>query len=142
MQQVLKSKKAIITDFLQKVWSEGNVDAVDDYLADHYSISHDPGDPWDGHTLTVSKFKERLVQSRAMAPDQVFTVEKMIEDEDNVVVGWTWKGTHLGDIPGIPATGRKTTMSGLTIYEFQNFRLCGHWQIADRLSVYQQLAKQ
>ena len=30
-------------------------------------------------------------------------------------------------------------MSGLTIYYFDGARLSGHWQIVDRLSVYQQL---
>ena len=30
-------------------------------------------------------------------------------------------------------------MSGITLYFFENDRISGHWQVADRLSVYQQL---
>lgn len=132
-------RKQILTDFLRDVWSGGKVEAVDQYLADAYTIFNDPGDPWDGQKLTVDGFKDRLVKSRAMAPDQVFCVERMLEDEAQVAAAWTWSGTHLGDIPGIPATGRKITMTGLTIYEFDGDRLCGHWQVADRLSIFQQL---
>ncbi len=141
MQHGSMGKIRIVTNFLQKVWNEGSLDAVDLYLADHYTINHDPGDPWEGQTLTMSGYKDRLVQSRAMAPDQAFTLQKTLEGKDSVAVGWTWIGSHLGDIPGFPATGKKIAMSGLTIYDFQKLRLCGHWQVADRLSVYQHLVK-
>ena len=55
-------------------------------------------------------------------------------------MAWTWKGTHIGDIAGIPATGRPIRMSGLTIYYFKKRMLVGHWQIADRLGVYRQIS--
>jgi predicted ester cyclase len=133
--------KQMLADFLQDVWTDGKVDAVDQYLADRYRIHNDPGDPWDGQTLSVEGFKDRLIQSRAMAPDQAFYVEKMVEEGNEIAVAWTWSGTHLGDIPGIAATGRKITMTGLTIYSFDGDRLSGHWQVADRLSVFQQLTQ-
>ena len=31
-------------------------------------------------------------------------------------------------------------MSGLTLYSFDGDRLSGHWQVADRLSIYRQLS--
>lgn len=133
--------QSILINFLKEIWSEGKVEAVDQYLSKSYTIHHDPGDPWDGKTLSIKEFKDRLVQSRAMAPDQIFKVERMIEDGSAIAVGWTWSGTHLGDIPGIPATGKRIVMSGLTIYDFHDHRLSGHWQVADRLSVFQQLSQ-
>jgi hypothetical protein len=33
-------------------------------------------------------------------------------------------------------------MSGATVYYFEGERLSGHWQIVDRLGVFQQLAAQ
>lgn len=141
MESAQSPRKQILADFLKDVWTDGKVDAVDQYLADSYSIRNDPGDPWDGQTLSVEGFKNRLVQSRAMAPDQIFHVEKMVGEGNEIAVAWTWSGTHLGDIPGIPATGRKITMTGLTIYGFDGDRLTGHWQVADRLSVFQQLTQ-
>lgn len=141
MAKPFSTNQSILISFLKDVWNEGNVETVDQYLSASYTIHHDPGDPWDGKSLSVEEFKDRLVQSRSMAPDQVFRVEKMVGDEADVAIGWTWAGTHLGDIPGIPATGRKITMSGLTIYQFDKNRLSGHWQVADRLSVFQQLSQ-
>lgn len=135
------SHKRVLASFLKDVWTDGKTEAVDHYLAEAYTIHSDPGDPWDGQTLSIEGFKDRLVRSRAMAPDQVFHVQTMIEEADQIAAAWTWSGTHLGDIPGIPATGRKITMSGLTIYQFYEDRLAGHWQVADRLSVFQQLTQ-
>lgn len=137
----ISQNQPILINFLEDVWNQGRVEAVDHYLSSSYTIHHDPGDPWDGKTLSIDAFKDRLVQSRAMAPDQTFTIERMVEEGQAIAVGWTWSGTHLGDIPDIPATGRHITMSGLTIYDFEGDRLCGHWQVADRLSVFQQLSQ-
>ena len=36
---------------------------------------------------------------------------------------WLWKGTHLGDLPGFPATGRPIEMSGATVYHLAATRL-------------------
>ena len=141
MEKKASQKQTTLARFLKEVWSEGKVEAVDEYLSASYTIHHDPSDPWDGKTLSIGEFKDRLVQSRAMAPDQVFEVKRMIEDGSSIAAAWTWSGTHLGDIPGFTATGRKIAMSGLTIYDFMDNRLCGHWQVADRLSVFQQLSQ-
>ena len=132
-------RKKFLQAFIDDVWSGGNLDAVDDYLAPRYTIFHDPGDLWDGQTLTIDGFKDRLVDSRAAAPDQVFATREMVAEGDRIAVAWTWHGTHLGDLPGLPATGKEITMSGLTIYYFESGRLSGHWQIADRLGIYQQI---
>ena len=133
------NRKDIVAAFLDRVWSRGDVSSVDTFIADRYHIRNDPGDPWHGQVLDREGFRERLVKSRAMAPDQVFTIVEMVEEGDRVAVAWTWVGTHLGDLPEIHATGKHITMTGLTLYSFDGDRLSGHWQVADRLGVWQQL---
>jgi len=130
----------MLAEFLDRVWSAGEIDASDRYLADSYTIHHDPGDPWEGRTLDLAAYTERARLSRAPFPDQRFAVQAMFEDGDDVVVTWLWSATHAGDYPGFPATGKRISMSGATVYYFDTRdRLTGHWQIADRLGVYQQL---
>ena len=66
----------------------------------------------------------------------------MLEDGDAIAVTWLWSATHRSDLPGFPATGQRITMSGATVYTFDaSHRLTGHWQITDRLGVYQQLQR-
>ena len=133
------ARKLVLRAFLDRVWSSGEVAAVDDFIADTYVIHNDPGDPWEGQTLTREGFKDRLIRSRAVAPDQTFSAVEMIEEGDRVAVSWRWEGTHSAEIAGIPATGRRIAMTGITIYSFDGDRLSGHWQLADRLGVYRQL---
>jgi len=131
--------KAILRQFLQDVWSNGDVESCERYIAPKYTIRHDPGDPWDRRELDLAGYQDRVVKSRAPFPDQVFTVQELIGEDNKVVVSWLWNATHRGDLPGFPATGRRITMSGITIYDFEADRLRGHWQLTDRLGVYSQL---
>jgi steroid delta-isomerase-like uncharacterized protein len=133
--------KNLVTRFIREVWSEGNIDATDKYIASTYTIHHDPGDPWDKQQLDLAGYKERVRLSRAPFPDQKFELHQLIAEDDAVVVTWFWTAAHRGDLPGFPATGRRITMSGATVYSFADRRITGHWQIADRLGVYQQLRK-
>lgn len=135
-------RKTLLSRFLQYVWSEGDIDAVDRYIADAYSIRHDPGDRWEGQTLDLAGFKNRLRLSRAPFPDQRFVVQAMIAEGNAIAATWHWMATHLGDFPGFPATGKPLRMSGMTVYDFDAAdRLTGHWQVADRLGIYQQLQR-
>ena len=125
--------------FIEDVWNQGKLESIDDYLADQYHIVHDPGDPWDGQTLSRAAFKQRVAQSRAPIPDQTFDVQTVFTQDQQVCITWLWQGTHQGEISGFKPTGHTLTMSGATVYSFQDLRISGHWQIADRLSIYQQL---
>src|SRR3974390_3126895 len=133
-------RKVLLAEFLERVWNRGDADACDRFIADAYTLHHDPGDPWDHRTLDLAAYKERLKISRAPFPDQRFEVQAMLEDGDAIAITWLWAATHLGDLPGFPATRKRITMSGATLYSFDaNDKLKGHWQITDRLGVYQQL---
>ena len=133
------ANKELLTQFLTEVWSAGNIESSDAYIAPRYTIHHDPGDPWDKQELDLAQFKERVRLSRAPFPDQCFTVKDMLAEPDKVVVTWLWTGTHKGDIPGFPATGNRIKMSGATVYYINEGRLTGHWQVTDRLGVFMQL---
>lgn len=132
-------KAHILESFIQRVWNEGDVESASDFIAPAYTIHHDPGDPWEGMTLDAEGFKDRVRESRAPVPDQRFELRDVLEVDDRVVVTWQWKGTHLGDIAGFPPSGRELSMSGVTVYYFDGGCISGHWQIADRLSIYRQL---
>jgi|SRR5579863_6510896 steroid delta-isomerase-like uncharacterized protein len=134
--------KVLLAAFIEEVWSRGQIDACDDFIGETYTVRHDPGDPWDGQTLSRDGFKERVRLSREPLPDQRFTLVSMLEDADAVAIAWTWAASHTGTIAGFAATGARLTMSGLTLYDFDGEnRIRGHWQVVDRLGVYRQLAQ-
>jgi steroid delta-isomerase-like uncharacterized protein len=132
-------RKAVLRDFIEEVWNEGKVDAVLRFVGPEYTLRHDPGDPQHGQTLDRVGYAERLVRSRAPFPDQRFEIVELIAEGDAIVMTWRWTGTHLADLPGFPASGRRVKMTGLTVYYFDGNLVVGHWQIVDRLGVFQQL---
>ncbi len=134
------SNKRILECFVTEVWNQGALDRIHDYVAPVYTIQHDPGDPWDGKALTPEGLRERICISRAPFPDQRFETVHMIGEGDLVAFAWTWIASHCGDIPGFPATTKPVKMSGLTVYSFENGKINGHWQVVDRLGVFQQLS--
>lgn len=131
--------KQTVERILTDIWSRGDTSGAADLIADRYTLFHDPGDPWEGRTLDRAGYVERVRLSRAPFPDQAYAVQSLIGDGNDVAVTWLWTGTHRGEIAGIRATGRLIKMSGATVYSFDGGRAVGHWQISDRLSVFQQL---
>ena len=136
-----EKNKEFLVSFIESVWNNGDLHAVDKFLADTYTIHHDPGDPWHKQTLSIDGFKERVRISRAPFPDQNFSIQTLVAEGNLASMTWLWKGTHKEAIPGFEASGKTIEMSGVTLYFFENDRISGHWQVADRLSVYQQLAE-
>jgi len=138
----VSGRKALLGRFLDEVWSNGDVGACARYLSDVYMIIHDPGDSWEGRRLTLAEFEQRVRHSRSPFPDQRFDVQAMLGEGREVAVTWLWSATHQGDLPGFTATGKLIRMSGATLYYFDGQdRICGHWQIADRMSIFQQLQR-
>ena len=61
--------KPRLASFLTEIWTLGRLERIPLYLGDSYQIRHDPGDPWDGQTLTQQGFRDRVAKSRAAAPE-------------------------------------------------------------------------
>lgn len=128
--------------FLDEVWNRSDLASIDRYIAPAYTIRRDSGDPWDGRTLDRALYRERLQVSRAPFPDQRFVIEEIIAEPERAAIAWRWSATHLGDLPGFPASGKTISMTGMTIYYIADGLLTGHWQEVDRLGVFRQLASQ
>ena len=129
----------ILAQFMQQVWNEGDASAVDRFLADSYVIHSDPGDPWDGRTLSMAAFKERLLVSRTPFPDLRFEIAEVVADGDRVAIAWTMHGRQTGPLGERAPTGREVRAQGMTVYYFRDGRITGHRQVVDRLTVARQL---
>jgi len=124
---------------LYETWSKDDFSELDSLIAEKYTIFSDPGDAWEGQTLDLGTYRNRLLYSRRAFPDLVFDVMQIIAERDRVAVIWKASGTHLGDLRGLPATGKRLGFSGQTFYLIQDGKAAGHWQVIDRLGFIQQL---
>jgi len=132
-------KIEIVTKFINEVWNEGSMDAVPEFIAETYTIHHDPGDPWEGKMLSHDEFKRRLKYSFDSFPDINFEISGAIEEGDHVAICWILTGTNLGRIGDIPPTNKRIRTNGITIYHFKGDLINGHTQVLNRSVVAQQL---
>lgn len=124
---------------LYRIWNDGDYSAVARLLAQTYTIHSDPGDAWEGQSLDHAAYVERARFSRNAFPDLTFEIQDLVANNDRVAVRWSAVGTQFGDLPGVPATGRRLKFAGQTIYELTDGLIAGHWQVIDRLGFVQQL---
>ncbi|MEM7538314.1 MAG: ester cyclase [Chloroflexota bacterium] len=134
-----ENNKQVLQTFMDQVWNSGDFSQIETLVAPNYEVRSDPGDPWEGQTLDIETLIERVLYSRNAFPDLCFDIQEMIEENEKVVASWIMSGTHRGDLPQLPATGQSFTISGMTIYYFDEHKICGHTQAFDRLGFLSQI---
>jgi steroid delta-isomerase-like uncharacterized protein len=72
-------------------------------------------------------------------PDVAVTAEKLMAEGDLVTVYWIARGTNTGTGNGLPATGKKVKLSGITIWRIADGKIKEEWSAFDQLSMMQQL---
>jgi steroid delta-isomerase-like uncharacterized protein len=75
----------------------------------------------------------------ASMPDLNFTVTKRIVRGDQLTVEWVASGTHRVDYPGLPATGRKFSIPGVTVVVRKNGKITRESLYYDMTEVQRQL---
>lgn len=128
--------QAAVRRWVEEGWNQGHLALVDELYAPDYAL-HDPSLP---QTLRgIEPFKQFVQGYRGAIPDIRFTIEQMLAEGDTVVWRWTARGTHRGDLMGIPPTGKTATVTGITISRFANGRWAEDWLNWDTLGLLQQL---
>jgi steroid delta-isomerase-like uncharacterized protein len=131
-----EAKKAIIRRYFDELWSQGNLGATNELITSDYAV-HDPGTP--GRQGGTEGERRAVSLYRAAFPDLHFTIEGEIADGDSVMVRWSSSGTHLGELMGLPATGRQANPTGMSLFRLADGRIAEHWCNWDTLGLMQQL---
>lgn len=127
--------KTLVRRFVEEAQTRHNLAAVDECLApDFVDHSVPPGLPPDreGVKMQFTMFFNALPDLRAIIHDQ-------IADADKVVTRKTLRGTHQGDLLGIPPTGKIVDIEVIDILRVKDGKITDHWNNVDRLGLMQQL---
>ena len=130
-----EDNKALVRRIIEEVWNQGNLAVVDE-LSDENVVNHNPpGPPLQG----PEAFKQFVLMYRSAFPDTHFTIEDEIAEGEKVVTRWTARGTHKGELMGIPPTGKQVTVTGISIDRFAGGKSIESWTNFDTLGMMQQL---
>jgi predicted ester cyclase len=72
-------------------------------------------------------------------PGGSMTIGKLVAEGDLVAVFWNGRGTNTGAGNGLPATGRKVDVTGMTVFRFVRGRIAEEWNVTDQLTLLRQL---
>jgi predicted ester cyclase len=130
-----EANTAIVRRFFEEVVNGWNLAAADELVA-HDFIEHGalPGLPpgRDG-------FKQFLAMLADAFPDLHVTIEDILTDRDKVVVRLSIRGTHRGELMGIPPTNKPATWSGIDIVRIAGGKMAERWGERDLLRLMEQL---
>ena len=69
-----------------------------------------------GEVVDPDELKSFAGTWRESFPDWHSTFEELIAEGDRVAERWTGRGTHLGELQGIPPTGKRVEAPGSVFY--------------------------
>ena len=119
-----------------ELWDKGDFEALEEVLAPEH-VTYSPSATLKPLFLDDSKELGRMIFKAF--PDSSFTIEELFAAGDRVVTRWIYKGTHEGEFMGIPPTGNKIEIGGITIARIENGKNVETWEDYDMLGWMQQL---
>jgi steroid delta-isomerase-like uncharacterized protein len=131
-----EKNKALIRRFLEEVWNKGNLDVIDELIAPEF-VQHDPASPEEMHGPEDAR--QYVQMNRNAFPDLRITVEDQVAEGKKVATRVTIRGTHQGDLEGMPPSGNRIEISAITIDRFSGGKFVETWLNSDDLGMMRQL---
>lgn len=131
-----EQNKTLVRRYNDEFWGSGDESLVEELFADNL-VDHNPA----GNDLPPGRegMRQALANFRTAFPDLTTSLEHLIAEGDKVVLRWKARGTHEGELMGIPATGKQVTLSGIDILRIENGKIAERWAEYDNLGLLQQL---
>ena len=131
-----EENKAVVRRYLEEVWSGGNLEVIDELIAEDH-VDHDPaaaqtGGGREGQRAMVQMF-------RSAFPDLHVEIGEIVAEGDLVAITWTGTGTHEGELMGVAPTGKSATVTGCGFDRVRDGVIVESWNNGDTLGMLMQL---
>jgi steroid delta-isomerase-like uncharacterized protein len=127
--------KALIRRLFAEVWNKGNLRVAGEIFSYDYTMH----DPIIKHEPGIQSYERHVTQVRATFPDIKFTIEDLVEEGNKVVILWKAQGTHKAEFLGVPDTGKRVTVTGITVTRLSRGKVAESWANWNALGMMQQL---
>jgi steroid delta-isomerase-like uncharacterized protein len=129
-----EANKALVRRFFE-AFNAGDLDSTVAVFAPN-AVVHNSGAP---DPLNLGGFRQLAAAFLAAFPGGQHSIDDMIGEGDTVVTRITYRGTHTGDLMGLPPTGKHVAVSAMTIDKIVGGKIVETWRLFDQLSMMQQL---
>jgi steroid delta-isomerase-like uncharacterized protein len=123
--------KAVAMRVFDEIFNQGKFQVADEIYAPDFQ-NHGL------HRSVDLKTDQEAVHAEKKAfPDLRMSVQEIIAEGDKVAVLWTFQGTHSrSGYEGLPATGTRVQVRGITIWRIVDGRILEEWSSFDETGAY------
>jgi steroid delta-isomerase-like uncharacterized protein len=132
-----EDNKAIARQSWEEVADHRNLELADELFVPGY-VHHDPGLPLQMQQ-SHDAYMQHLPMFYSAFPDFHLIIEDMVAERDGVATRWSFRGTHQGELMGMPGTGKKVAASGITIQRVDGGKTVEGWTLFNTLRMLQQI---
>ena len=129
-----EENKELVRRFVEEFWNQKNPSAADELMAADVVI-HMPT----GEVVDLEGLKGFAEMWRSSFPDWNSTFEELIAEGERVAERWTGRGTHQGELAGIPPTGKHVEVPGSVFYRIVDGKIVEFRGQLDMMSLMQQI---
>lgn len=113
------SVESIMKDYFT-AWNSHNIDKTASFFTDECVYE----DVALGRVIREKKeIKEFIEETFAWSPDVKFEIKSAFSSVDWICSEWLMTGTHMGDVPGLPATGKRFSIRGVSVTELRKGKI-------------------
>jgi predicted ester cyclase len=134
-----EANKALVRRHFAECITRGDPAAMEELLApDYQDFGVIPGLP--RPLPDRATFQQVIAAFHAAFPGLELTPEgEMVAEGDQVAARFRFRGTHRGELMGIPPTGNEVTITGLALYRIVGGKILQAWVEEDIYGMMQQL---
>jgi len=126
----------VIRAHIEQIWNGKDPSGIPRFISPDYH-GYDPAEP---EVIRGVEGYERHYETLTTGfPDLRITVEHVLEVGEQVSVRWFVQATHGGDFGGIPPTGRRVHVAGISVARIARRQLVEEHGITDVLGLLKQL---
>ena len=92
-----------------------------------------------GRPQGYAGLRDRALMINSALYDVSISVKVVLDDGDTVVTRWRGRAVHKGDLLGLPGTGRRIAVNGISIFRVRDGVITEEWTEFDGLALLNQL---
>jgi steroid delta-isomerase-like uncharacterized protein len=104
----LESNKSLVRKWIA-AWMAKDLAALDALFAPDYTVNE--------KVVGVEGVRQGVNFLHSILADISAEANDIVAEGDKVVLRWTVRGKHTGEMPGVPATGKVVELQGINIYQ-------------------------
>jgi steroid delta-isomerase-like uncharacterized protein len=127
--------EAVVRRFYEELWNDWRLELAGELLAEDLRFRGSLGSVCEGR----EEFLHYVERVRTAFPDWTNRVEEVVTAGERVVARLTWRGTHLGELDGVAASGARVEYAGAAFFRLAGGRIGEAWVVGDTAALWEQI---